>query len=157
MVSPLKSNTVIDEIVSGLSRDYPDEPFLREEIEEVFQGLINSLRWAALRHARAGAESGGLFKLNRLVTSDHFSTSLLTRDEIVNRVANTSGLDTEISSSILAVLDSLIDDQLARYGSLDMEYVGTITKDSDKGYAIELSSDLRIAPGMDMGRGLAAY
>lgn len=153
----LKSKTVIDEIDSGLARAYPKEPFLREELEDVYQGLVNSLRWAVLRHAKAEADSGGLFKLDTLVTSEHFSTSFLTRDEIVNRIADTSGLEPEISSGVLSMLERFIHDQSMRYGSLEIEYVGTVTAESGGGYTIELSSDLRISPGMEMGRGLAAY
>jgi|SRR5688572_15861584 len=152
MVENLRLKTLVELLASELRQAFPNEEFLRIEIEGVLQGLINSIRWTAIRTAYAELNSGNLFRVESITTADHFSTDIMPRGDIVNRICDTSGLDEQTSSYALGVIEKSLDERIKQYGAIQVEYIGTITQ-SGVGYVIELSErDHHVSP-MTMAQG----
>ena len=152
MVENVRQKTLVELLASELHHAFPNEEFLRIEIEGVLQGLINSIRWTAVKTAYAEFDSGNLFRVESITTVDHFSTDIMPRADIVNRICDTSGLDEQTSSYALGVIEKSLDERIKKYGAVQVEYIGTITQSGAR-YVIDLSEkDHHVSP-MTMAQG----
>lgn len=143
-----------------LSKKFPDEQFLYEELDGIMQGLINSVRWSALRFAQTRVEDGYLFKVESVETADHFCSEWMGREEIVDRIENTSGLPTDIASYALSLIEITIDNVVFHEKTpeaLEIENLGTIQPGRNKEYIIDLGRELRVSPGIGLDGGLSAF
>jgi hypothetical protein len=142
---------VASSVGEALMSRFPGEQFLPEELNGVYEAIVNSLRWAAIREAKYNSENGGLFKLELLETTDRFCTERMTREEIVARIKNTSGLDVEMSAAALSTVESIVDSIVYPKGDepaidLLLEFIGTIKGLEGYRYSIELTKQLSISP-----------
>jgi len=91
-----------------LGKSFPGEVFLREELEGVYQALINCV-WRSARKLHKQQPGD---RLKSLDVSKNFSTVQMKYSEIVNQVQNTSGLGSRMSSRALKVLEKRIGEEL---------------------------------------------
>jgi|GEM_PF-3160449 hypothetical protein len=143
----------IDTLMSNLHERYPNEQFLLEEIDAIIQALMNSISWSALRTAQAEAQNGIIVRpVEMLETVDHFCTNVMSREEIVSRISDTSGLSDEISVQALEIIESITDSMLGDAGQIFIEHIGTIFRHESGAYSIALAADVVIQP--DSGKGV---
>ena len=140
------------------SQLFPEEVLLQEELYGVIRGLINSLRWAALEEAQDSCEEGKLTKsIDTIRTTEHFNSSRMGRPEIIDRIANTSGLNDEMSSHALTTIENEIDNAFAFDSVVEVELIGRIQSTLTHEYFIELDKNLQIEPhGSSEGTPLVA-
>ena len=152
----------ISQLTNGVrlrfSELFPEEDFLQEELYGVIRGVITSLRWAALEEAQDYCEEGKLTKpVDTIRTTEHFTHRSIGRQEIIDRIANTSGLDEEMSSQALTTIENAIDGALEHDSIVEVELVGRIQSTPTHEYFIELDKNLQIKPhGSSEGTPLAA-
>lgn len=114
-------NDLTARIRDALQSVFTEEQFLNGELEGVVYGLVNSIRWTALRAAREqainesqmveGAEGKVILNnpIETLETVNRFSSKWMDRDEIVQRIENTSGLTTEMAEIGLRMIENVVD------------------------------------------------
>ena len=143
-----KTIDLIFSIDKELKKSFPETQILAEEIEGVVQGLVNTVKWSVLRSAIEQAHGGLLGSGVGIVeTSDSFSSSWMNREEILNRIENTSGLPEEISSEALKIIESIVAAVVAQGSVLEIEHIGQIRARKGGGYSIDLAKELQILSG----------
>lgn len=139
---------LIFDLFNHLSEKYPDEQFLNEELNGILQGLINSLRWTALRYAKQQLSEGNAFEAKILETNNIFASDLMENEEILFRLENTSGLSQEIANEALSYISFIVDRTVSEEKQIIIENIGSIESNGDKRYCITLGSDLAISPAV---------
>lgn len=140
-MAKLKIEALIAGLGAKLEEKFVGEQFLREELEAVLQGLVNSIRFSAIRFL----ERTNSIHVDYLVISRDFSNESMKLSEIVDRIQNTSGLSKEMASYALTVIGETIEIEVKRERELDVEHIGRI-KLLDQRYNLELSEELRVHP-----------
>lgn len=143
----ISTELYIEKLSAELSRLYPDEQFLYEELDGIVQGLVNSVSWSALKCAQEQAEDGLIARpVEAMNTIDHFCTAWMPREEIIYRIENTSGLSDDIAAQALKIIERLTDNLVEENNQIFIEHVGSINSTQPGIYSIELASEILIKP-----------
>jgi hypothetical protein len=106
------------------------KPLLPIEHDAVWVAILNSVRWSFLRSDEMPhiAERGTDPAIH---TADRFSTGKLSRDEIVERILHSSGLDRALSQFALSLVELRLDFLLATNAEhiVSIESLGRVSAD----------------------------
>ena len=127
----------------NLDRKYPEEVMLRAELYAVVQGLLTSLRWSALRKASHLVKQGEAIEpIHNIETTDRFASEWMQRQEVVDRIVHTSGFPEELSESVLAIIEEIVDSTIRKEGSISIDDIGVIHSPQSGHYSIDLVKPL---------------
>jgi hypothetical protein len=124
-----------------LNASFPEAEFVFAELDSIMIGLYNSIRWSIVR--RADSEPGR--PVLDLPTTDCFASPWMSRDEIVQRISDTSGLEDEMADIALRSIESAVRLSLSENDALAIPPLGVITK-GRHGFVIELSDNFQLKP-----------
>src|SRR5689334_3033274 len=94
----LTVSVLINRLSAVLAERFPNDEFSIEELQCIVRALISSVRWTALSEAKDAMKDGKLVEEIRTIrTNDHFASSSVSRNDILDRISYTSGLDRSIS------------------------------------------------------------
>lgn len=132
-------------IGDGLRLHFKSDQFFDEEIREVTLGLVNSVRWSAVRIAEAYSVGGFLSEsVDDISTDDHFASDWMLKEEIIARIEDTSGLTTPYAEYCLEIIEKVVDMVVNRGDSLHLPFLGEIRASEPGKYKISLTDGLRV-------------
>jgi catabolite regulation protein CreA len=143
----LPVSDLLQKVLNELKERYPKESFLEEELQSIVRGLITSLRWIALEQAEQHTENGKLTtSVSSIVTSDHFALGATDRQNIIERIVYTSGLDEAMAKVALNTIENEVDNCISLGGVVEVEFIGEIRSATPPEYVIDLDESLQIKP-----------
>ena len=123
-----------------LSYRFPDEDFVFAELDGVLTGFYNSIRWSVLRRARQAPSQEAIIDLP---TTKDFASKWMGRDEIIDRIADTSGLEDTMAETCLTSIEVAVALSLAENETVAIPPIGVVTK-ARRGYLIQLDKALQL-------------
>lgn len=138
----LEMKDLISYLDEELGKRFADEQYLREELEGVLQGLVNSIRWSVL----ADFEISGVLTVDTLEVFKNFSSRWMKQEEVVSRLGATSGLTKEVASYALEAIQHKIEEILNHQPNVEIEHIGKVSLLGPERYIIELAEELKVHP-----------
>lgn len=108
MATTIHFQDLLPSIFNTTVAEYTDSRLLPVEREGTLLALLNSVRWSV--HRRGGEPVWD----SQIVTGDRFSDEWMSRTEIVERIENSSGLDSAMSAFALWLIESRVDSIIAK-------------------------------------------
>lgn len=119
----------------ALVTHYPQERFASAELAGIVQAVVNVVGWSALRAAHTGKG------IRHISVRHDLSNEWMDREDILNQIESTSGLDAEMSELALGALGQ----RILNADVLFIEHVGVVARREGGAYRLELSEELRLA------------
>ena len=142
MIITFYPRQLIVAIYDALKEEFPKEHVLYVELDSVITGFQNSLCWSALRNPNSSVEN----PINTIIVESSFESEWMPRPEIVDRIANTSGLNQTMSASCLKAIETMISRAMAEADVVVLEPICTLRRAEEGRYELELNGPFRVQP-----------
>src|SRR5215208_1135548 len=141
----IRARYIQRDLSQALQEQFPEEQVLPQELQGVFQALVNSIGWSVYELiSETGTDRAYRSSRLELSTYDSFDNQWMTRDEVVARIENTSGLPHNMADYALEFMKTLLHVHLQREDAVYVEHVGRIRSNDGAGFVIQPAEEHRL-------------
>lgn len=113
-----------------LEDEFYDAQFFYVELRGILQGIVNSLRWSALRCALENNESNeAATSKDILMIRRNFANQWMKETEIIDRIKNTSGVNSSVARYALKAIYRLVLENINLGNRVRLPAIGVIEHD----------------------------
>lgn len=134
-------------IHNGFREAFPETYPTYDELDAVIAGFQNSLCWSVLRIPDNSIET----PTNSIRVNPSFQSDWMQRSEIVERIADTSGLGDAMSDFALAMIETMVAEAMTKSEVVALEPVCILGR-VEGGYDLQLKGPFMLQPYSGIAR-----